>query len=60
MEARDLEANIQRTEISSEPNIYTSQITQIDEHGMLHDTSKHEPHAPDVEYDIRSYVRHLK
>ena len=38
MGARNLESDIQHAEISSELDIYTSQIMQIDEYGMLHDT----------------------
>ena len=67
IEARDLEVVIEHAEISSESNIYTSQIAEIDEYGMLHDTSPHEAQletsatsAPDMGHDIRFYIRRPK
>lgn len=67
IEARNLEADIQHASISPEPNIYTSQITEIDEHGMLHGTSPQEAQpetstisAPVLQHDIRCYVRRRK
>ena len=59
MGARNLESDIQQAEISPEFDIYTSQITQIDEHGLLYDTLQQEQqheslsvHRPNVERDI--------
>ena len=40
--ARDLEVDIEHAEISPGPNIYISQIAEIDEYDMLHDMSPHE------------------
>ena len=64
MGARNLEEDIQHAEISPELNIYTLQITQTDEHGMLYDTLHQEQqhkflsvHRPNVEREIRMYVR---